>query len=117
MSKCDSCPVVGACIAETPGWSFACKLAAGDDAERAFVVNRSAIDAGTLIVPPTTDVRPIEDAAESEPPRDWSGWRRATRLGGLNCFYATRAPGCACVQCHAFDRRVTTQDCLECLSS
>lgn len=62
MSRCPSCPVAGACVAEKPGWSFACRLAAGTDAERAFVVNRSAIDAGTFVVPPSPPPPP-----EAEP--------------------------------------------------
>lgn len=119
MSKCETCPVAGPCVAEGPGWSFACKLAGGTAAERAFVVNRSAIDADAFVHPSTTPaLAPPRPEAAPPPPRDWSGWRLAIRLGSLNCFYATEEPGCPCngFRCHALGRVATAADCLECLS-
>jgi hypothetical protein len=42
MSKCQSCPIAGGCIAERPGYSFACKFADGTESEKLWLVNRSA---------------------------------------------------------------------------
>lgn len=118
MSKCINCPVAGPCVAEGPGWSFACGLATGSDAERAFIVNRSAIEAGTFVSPPSTVPAPPRAADAPAPPRDWSGWRLATRLGSLDCFYASKDLDCGCngFRCHALGRLATAADCLECLS-
>lgn len=41
MSKCPTCPIVGPCVAETPGHAFACKLAVGSEAERRWVAEAS----------------------------------------------------------------------------
>lgn len=117
MSKCKSCPIAGeaSCIAEKPGWSFACKLArSGTAADRAFVVNRSAIDAGTFVVPPSRPAPVIQDARPTIPLRDSI---RATRLGFLQCFYAA-APECGCSapHCHNLGRLVGLADCVACLS-
>lgn len=42
MSKCPNCPIAGACVAERPGYGFACKFATGSDSERAWLANQSA---------------------------------------------------------------------------
>jgi len=113
MSKCRHCPTrAGACVAERPGWSFACKLAAnGTKADRAFIVNRSAIDAGTFVAPPS---RPAP-----EPPRPkipLADSIRAARLGLHRCPYASPADcGCSAPHCHHLGRLAGLADCAACL--
>jgi hypothetical protein len=118
MSKCPSCPIAGdgPCIAEKPGWAFACGLAKdGTDADRAFVVNRSAIDSGTFVALPSRQLARLEP----EPARPLIPMRdsiRATRLGSHRCFYATPPEcGCSAPQCHHLGRLVGLADCVACL--
>jgi hypothetical protein len=40
--KCPNCPIAGPCMSERPGYEFACKFAEGTDAERLWLVSRSA---------------------------------------------------------------------------
>lgn len=42
MSKCQSCPIAGECIAERPGYGFACKFATGAESEKIWLANQSA---------------------------------------------------------------------------
>jgi len=42
MSKCSACPIAGQCVAERPGYDFACKFAVGSDAEKLWLANQSA---------------------------------------------------------------------------
>lgn len=111
MSKCIKCPVrEGGCIAASPGWSFACKLAEGTDSERKFVVDRSAIDAGTFVV--------VVPEPQGPPPADFAALRNATKLGSKNCWFSEHDAGCGCngLQCHLLGRRINIYDCVKCLA-
>jgi hypothetical protein len=116
MSKCPHCPVQdGPCIAEKPGWSFACaKAESGTAADRAFIVNRSAIDAGTFVFKPPP---PTRDGPSPQASISLAESLNATRVGFNQCWFSTRADACGCsgVQCHLKGRVVGLADCVACL--
>lgn len=60
---------------------------------------------------------PAGAAPASLAPTDMTPWRRAVRLGGLRCFYASKDSDCGCngFRCHAVGRLISLAECRDCL--